>query len=57
MTNPTPKIKRIDHSDLQIKLLDYKIKEVLSIMPPWIFNEQSDIDVYIHYVINQNLHR
>lgn len=57
MTNPTPKIKRIDHSDLQIKLLDYKIKEALSIMPPWIFNEQSEIDVYVHYVINQNLHR
>lgn len=57
MTNPTPKIKRIDHSDLQIKLLDYKIKEALSIIPPWIFNEQSEIDVYIHYVINQNLHR
>ena len=57
MTNPTPKIKRIDHSDLQIKLLDYKIMEALSIMPPWISNEQSEIDVYVHYVINQNLHR
>jgi len=57
MTNPTPKIKWIDHSNLQIKLLDYKIKEALSIMPPWIFNEQSEIDVYVHYVINQNLHR
>lgn len=57
MTNPTPKIKRIDHSDLQIKLLDYKIKEALSIMPPWIFNGQLEIDVYVHYVINQNLHR
>lgn len=57
MTNPTSKIKRIDHSDLQIKLLDYKIKEALSIMPPWISNEQSEIDVYVHYVINQNLHR
>ena len=57
MTNPTRKIKRIDHSDLQIKLLGYKIKEALSIMPPWVFNEKSDIDVYIHYVINENLHR
>jgi len=57
MTNPTRKIKRIDHSDLQIKLLGYKIKEALSIMPPWVFNEKSNIDVYIHYVINENLHR
>ncbi|MFP4026102.1 MAG: toxin-antitoxin system YwqK family antitoxin [Thiohalospira sp.] len=57
ITNPTPKIKKIDHSDLQIKLLDYKIKEALSLMPPWIYNEQSDIDLYIHYVINENMHR
>lgn len=56
-TNPTAKIKRIEHSDLQIKLLDYKIKEALNLMPPWIFNEQSDIEVYIHYAINKNLHR
>ena len=55
MTNPTSKIKRIAHSDLQIKLIDLKIKEALSIMPPWIYNEQTDIDLYLHYVINQNL--
>lgn len=57
MTNPTPKIKKIDHSALQISLLDYKIKETLNIMPPWIYYEQSDIDVFIHYVINENMHR
>ena len=57
ITNPTPKIKKINHSDLQIKLLDYKIKEALNLMPPWIYNEQSEIDVYIHYVINENMHR
>lgn len=57
ITDPTPKIKRIDHSDLQIKLLGFKIKEALSLMPPWVYNGQSDIDVYIHYVINENLHR
>ena len=57
MTNPTPKIKKIEHSTLQLRLLDYKIMETLNIMPPWIFNEQTKIDVYIHYVINQNLHR
>ncbi len=57
VTNPASKIKKINHSDLQIKLLDYKINEVLSLMPPWIYNGQSDIEVYLHYVINQNLHR
>lgn len=57
MTNPASKIKRIEFSDLQIKLVDFKIKEALSLMPPWIYNEQSDIDLYIHYVINQNLQR
>jgi antitoxin component YwqK of YwqJK toxin-antitoxin module len=57
MTNPPSKIKRIEHSDFQIKLIDLKIKEALSLMPPWIYNEQSDIDLYIHYVINQNLQR
>lgn len=57
MTNPTQKIKRIDHSDLQKKLLDFKIKEALSLMPPWIYNEESEVDIYLHYVINQNLPR
>jgi len=57
MTNPTSKIKQIDHSDLQIKLLGYKIKEALSLMGPWVYNGQSDIDVYLHYVINKNMHR
>jgi len=55
MTNPPSKLKKIEHSDLQIVLLDSKIKEALSLLPPWIFKEQSDIDLYIHYVINQNL--
>jgi hypothetical protein len=57
MTDPPSKLKRIDNSDLQIKLLNLKIMEVLSLMPPWIYNEQSDVDLYIHYVINQNLQR
>lgn len=57
MTDPPSKLKKIEHSDLQIKLIDLKIKEALSLLPPWIYNEQSDIDLYIHYVINQNLQR
>lgn len=57
MTNPPSKLKKIEYSDLQMKLIDLKIKEALNLMPPWIYNEQSDIDLYIHYVINQNLQR
>ncbi|WMI68230.1 hypothetical protein [Mangrovimonas sp. YM274] len=57
ITNPTPKIKKINHSNLQIKLLDYKIKEALSLMPPWVYNGQSDVNLYIHYVINENMHK
>lgn len=56
MTNPTEKIKKIEFSDFQLKLLDLKINETLSLMPPWVFDEQSNVDVYLHYVINQNLH-
>lgn len=56
-TNPKPKIKTIDYSDLQLKLLNNKINEALSLMPPWIYNGESDVEVYIHYVINENLHR
>jgi len=55
MTNPPSNLKKIEYSELQIKLLDFKIKETLSLMPPWIYNDQSEIDLYIHYVINQNL--
>jgi hypothetical protein len=57
VTNPASKIKNIEFSNLQMKLIDIKIKEALSLMPPWIYNEQTDIDLYLHYVINQNLQR
>ncbi len=58
ITNPTSKIKRIKHSDLETKLLNYKINEAVSLMPPWIPNsDNSDISLIIHYVINENMHR
>jgi hypothetical protein len=57
MTDPPSKLNRIENSVLQLKLIDLKIKEALNLMPPWIYNEQTDIDLYIHYVINQNLQR
>lgn len=56
LTNPASKIRTIDHSSFQLKLLDYKIKEAVSLMPPWIYEEQSDVNLSIHYVINKNLH-
>lgn len=55
MTNLPSKLKKIEHSDLQIKLINLKIIEALSLLPPWVYSEQSDIELYIHYVINQNL--
>ena len=52
MTNPESKIKKIEHSQLSKKLLRYKIIEALNFMPPWIYNETTEIEVYIPYVIN-----
>lgn len=56
ITNPPSELKKIDYSNLQVKLLNLNIKEALSLMPPWVYNDQFEIDLYIHYVINQNLH-
>jgi antitoxin component YwqK of YwqJK toxin-antitoxin module len=58
VTNPTPKIKQIKHSSLEINLLDFKIKEAINFLPPWISNPNNqEIEFYIHYVINENMHR
>jgi len=54
-TNPTEKIKKIDFTDFQLQLLDFKTKETLNLMPPWVFEEEKEVDVYLHYVINQNI--
>jgi hypothetical protein len=57
VTNPTSKIKRIKHSDLEMKLLDFKIKEAINLLPPWITNPNNiEFEFYIHYVINENMH-
>ncbi|MCD2425932.1 hypothetical protein LQ567_24325 [Niabella pedocola] len=55
LTNPAPRLKRVEHSALQHELLEYKIKEALSLMPPWIYNGEPAIDVYLHYGINDHL--
>ncbi|HET7733150.1 MAG TPA: hypothetical protein VFK73_04860 [Paludibacter sp.] len=54
-TNPTEKIKKIEFTDFQLQLLDFKTKETLNLMPPWVFEEESEVDIYLHYVINQNI--
>lgn len=54
-TNPDSKIKKIEHSQLSIKLLDYKIFEALSFMPPWIYGNSNEVEVYVPYVINKIL--
>jgi hypothetical protein len=52
MTNPESKIKKIEHSKLSKGLLRHKIIEALNFMPPWIYNETTEIEVYIPYVTN-----
>ena len=54
-TNPDSKIKKIEHSALSIKLLDSKIFEALSFMPPWIYSDSDEVEVYVPYVINKIL--
>ena len=57
VTNPTSKIKQINHSDFETKLLNFKIKEAISLLPPWISNPDNlEVDIFIHYVINENMH-
>lgn len=53
ITNPDKKIKRVEHSALSVKLLEFKIREALNFMPPWIHNGSSDVEVYIPYVVNK----
>lgn len=51
-TNPIEKIKKIEFSALQKKLLEYKINEALNLLPPWVYNGNSTVELYVHYVIN-----
>jgi hypothetical protein len=53
ITNPESKIKKIEHSKLSRDLLKCKINEALNFLPPWIYNESTEVDVYISYVINK----
>jgi antitoxin component YwqK of YwqJK toxin-antitoxin module len=54
-TNPDSKIKRVDHTELSKKLLLFKINEAINFLPPWIYKDKSDVNIYIPYVINRIL--
>lgn len=54
-TNRDSKLKSVDHSAASRLLLDDKIAETLSLLPPWINEEAITTDVYVPYVINQVL--
>ena len=41
-----------------MKLLDFKIKEAINLLPPWIPNPDNlEVEFYIHYVINETMHK
>jgi len=51
-TNPDSKITKIDHTELSRKLLDFKIQESFSFLPPWIFAGDAEVKIRLPYVIN-----
>jgi hypothetical protein len=51
-TNEKKKLKEIKHSTLSLKLLEYKIMEVLWLMGPWVGNDGS-ITIETAYVVNK----
>jgi hypothetical protein len=52
-TNRDAKIKKIDHSPFSRRMLDDKIKEAISFLPPWVSKGSSNINVDISYVVNR----
>jgi len=52
-TNPASKIKKVDHTDLSRKLLDFKIWETFSLLPPWVFAGKTEARIHLPYVINR----
>lgn len=52
ITSTEVELSEVKHSDFANQLLDFKIQEALLFMPPWIFNQKSEVEVYIPYVLN-----
>ncbi|MGY5353516.1 toxin-antitoxin system YwqK family antitoxin [Wenyingzhuangia sp. IMCC45467] len=57
VTNPTSKIKRINFSEKHLDILKSKINEAVEFLPPWINNGSNNEELFIHYVINENMHK
>ncbi|MFN8283715.1 MAG: hypothetical protein U0U67_10900 [Chitinophagales bacterium] len=52
ITNEKDKLKTVEHSDISLKLLEYKIMEVLWLMGPWVGNDGS-VNIKTAYVVNK----
>jgi hypothetical protein len=51
-TDRDAQLKRVQHSSLSKTLLDYKVKDALSLLMPWTNEQACTIEVYVPFVIN-----
>lgn len=51
-TNKENKLKNVEHGELSLKLLEYKILEVLLLMGPWVGNDDT-FTIKTAYVVNK----
>jgi hypothetical protein len=49
----TLNLKGVNQTELSKQLLDFKIEETLNLLPPWVFGDKRETEVYVPYVINQ----
>ena len=53
VTNPTEKIRRIEHKEIAIRLLESKILETLHIMGPWVNAAGTrKVEIVVAYIVN-----
>lgn len=52
ITNDIDKLTKVNHTELSLKLLEYKIKEAIWLTGPWL-NTGDSLRIYTPYVINQ----
>ncbi|AFD07188.1 toxin-antitoxin system YwqK family antitoxin [Solitalea canadensis] len=52
-TDPESQLIKKEHTELSKKLLNFKINEAISFLPPWIFKDKTDVEVNLPYVINR----
>ena len=56
ITNEKSELSRVQHTDLSIRLLEYKIKEALWLTGPYV-NTEDSIVLYVPYVVNEIINR